>query len=164
MGYASTVGTMVLNEVAYVNKRSDQRMDAINTDLVRLERDVERGHDWSRRMTNEVLALERGQADLEREQMDMNVEQAFMRGEIDQMRQEMDGLLHLNQVMHDVILNLRVAIHHNRHNPIVVEDDEVVDVTGPLPVRIREEDLLVEIIEETPPRGVVDDRDSSPKL
>ena len=92
-----------------------------------------------------------------------------MRGDMNQMRTEMNVLLFLNQTMHDIILELRTAVHHNRSNPIVVEDDktdveELVLDTAPRPVRIWEEDLLREIVEETPPRGVVDDRDSSPEV
>ena len=83
MGYAAAVGTMVLNEVAYVNERSDSRMDAINTDLGRLERDVERGRNRSRVMTNDATTLENRVNAVEGEQIDLGVEQAFMRGEMD---------------------------------------------------------------------------------
>ena len=99
MGYAAAVGTMVLNEVVYVNKRGDSRMDAINTSLTRLERDVEIGHGWSRRTTNKILELERGQAELEREQMDMNVEQGFMRAEMTLgARASGNGCLHVGNI------------------------------------------------------------------
>ena len=62
-----------------MNKQSESWMDAIITDLGRLERDVERGHDWSRDCTESMRTMEvdiRG----------LMAQQAFMRGSMDRMR------------------------------------------------------------------------------
>ena len=102
------------------------------------------------------------------------VSTTFMRGEQDQMRREMDDLLQLNIRMHEVIMELRTVVHHGRDNPIMIEDDEeevdeVVDVGLRSPVSlvrtlVKGDHTLVEIIEETPPREIIDDWDSSPEV
>ena len=78
-------------------------------------------------------------------------QQAFMRGLMDRMRGEMDTLLHLNGELVRSIVTLCVSIHHGRDNPIVIEDDNEVVDTAPV------DHTLVEIVEETPEREVVDD-------
>ena len=149
MGYATTVGTMVLNNVALVNKLLDSRMDAINTVLVEVEQSVERGQDWSRRHMEVVRGMEVDVGGL----MALT---AFMRGEQDWMRREMDGLLQLNIRMHKVIMELRAAVCHGRDNLIVINDDkqeegEVVEA-GPMSLArtlVEGDHTLVEIVEGT---------------
>ena len=126
-------------------------MDAIITDLGRLERDVERGHDCSRDCTESMRTMEvdiRG----------LMAQQAFMRGSMDRMRMEMDALLQLNLVLGMMVLNMRAAMQHGWNNPIMVEDDKKVVDTAPV------EHTLIEIVEETPEPRVVDDHKESPKV
>ena len=79
-------------------------------------------------------------------------EQGRMKAEMDRMKREMAALLALNQVMYDVILEMRAAARHNRHNPIVVEEREE-------PVLVREPVAggAWEIVGETPPPEEVED-------
>ena len=109
-------------------------------DLVRLERRVDQGCQWSRRIQTDV-------ANVEVEAAGLQGEQRRMRVEMDQMRREMTALLQVNQVMYNVILEMRAAARHNRQNPIVVEDEEE-------PVLVREPVAggAWEIVGETPPR------------
>ena len=104
------------------------------------------------------------------------------------LREEMDALIRLNGDMVVGINQIRVALVHNRANPIVVEDDvpaqevEIVDgseveegkeeeeVVVPPPARGEHcrdlgEGLLVEIVKDPAPpyegHEVVDDREES---
>ena len=141
---------MILNEVAFLNERSESWMDTIVTDLGKLERDVERGHTWSGDCTKAMRQMEVDIGGL-------MAQQAFMRGSMDKMRGEMDALLHLNGELVRSIVSFHASIRHGRDNPIVIkDDDEAVDTT---PV----DHSLVEIIEETLEREVVDDREESPE-
>ena len=147
MGYATAIGVGVMEEVASVNERLDIQCDAIHTSVVTLQRDTERGHQWSRRVTDDLL-------DMHRTVEGNRAGLALMRGEMDRMRREMDGLLTLNIRMHEVIMELWAAVRHGPQNPIVVEDD-VLDAAVPIPPpRTREVEeegrTLLEIIEETP--------------
>ena len=163
MGYAGAIGAMVLDEVAATNERSDNRMDAIVTDLGKVERDIEKGHDWSKDVTETLRGME---VDIG----GVTASQAFMRGEVTRLRTEMDALLHLNHQLVDEIVRLRASVRrHGRDNPIVIEDSDdegpetAVEEEGSSE-EIPGEHLLVEIVEETPAREVVDDREESPEV
>ena len=161
MGYSSAIGTMVLDEVAVVNEESERRMDVIVTDLGKVERDIEKGHDWSKDVTETLRGME---VDIG----GVSASQAFTRGEVTRLRTEMDALLHLNHQLVDAIVELRAAVRHGRNNPIVIEDS---DDEGPETAveeegleEIPGEHLLVEIVDETPAREIVDDREESPEV
>ena len=64
-------------------------------DLVRLERRVDQGCQWSRKIQTDV-------ANVEVEVAGLRGEQRRMRVEMDQMRREMTALLQVNQVMYNV--------------------------------------------------------------
>ena len=151
MGYSGAVGTMVLDEVASLNEWSESQMNTIVTDLGKLERDVDRGHDWSRECTESMRQIEVDIGGL-------MAQQVFMRGLMDRMWSEMDALLQLNSVLDTMVLNLRAAMQHGHNNLIVVVDDEEVVDTAPV------DHTLIEIVEETPEPRVVDDWEESPKV
>ena len=151
MGYSGAVRMMVLDEVVSLNEQLESRMDAIITDLGKLERDMERSHDWLRDCTKSMRQIEVDVGGL-------MAQQAFIRGLMDWMQSEMDALLQLNLVLGTMVLNMRAAMQHGCNNLIVVEDDEEVVDTAPV------DHTLVKIVEETPERTVVDDWEESPKV
>ena len=54
MGYTAAVGTMLMDEVASLTERADARVEWVQTSVAALERDVDRGHQWSRTMNERV--------------------------------------------------------------------------------------------------------------
>ena len=90
----------------------------------------------------------------------LTASQAFMRGSMDRMWTEMDMLLQLNSRLVETILSLPAVVYHGQENPIMIEDDKeemVVDAS-------HGDDLLVEIVEETPELRVIDDCEESPEV
>ena len=167
MGYTTSVGAMILDEMAVVNEEAEGRLDALNMALVVAEDKITAGQEWSERHVAAVREMEDNVGGL-------LASTTFMRGEQDQMRREMDGLLQLNIRMHEVIMELRVAVRHGRDNPIVIDDDEeerqeegeVVDAAPGTPVSpartlVEGDHTLVEIVEGTPER---DSREPSPEV
>ena len=143
-----------------VDRRLTRRADEVRTDLVRLEQKVEQGCQWSQRVQTDV-------ANVEVETAGLRGEQRRMKARMDQMEREMTALLQVNQVMYNVILEMRAAARHNRHNLIVVEEE----VVAPPQVRVPEAGGSWEIVGETPPAEEVEEaeegrgsRASSPEV
>ena len=164
MGYTTAVGTMVFDEMVTINEVLDGQMDVINTLLVRVEQDIERGHEWSRDHTEVVRGIE---VDVRR----LLASTTFMRGSMDWMRTEMDTLLSLNTRITEVITELRVAVCHGWDNLIVIDDNEqeegeVVEVGLASPARtlVEGDHTLVEIVEETLDWEIINDWKSSPEV
>ena len=163
MGYTASVGAMILDKMAVVNEQSEGHLDALNTALVVAEDKITVGQEWSERHVRAVREMEVDVGGL-------LALTTFLRGEHDRMRREMDRLLQLNIRMHEVIMELRAAVHHGWDNPIVIDDDEeeqeegeVVDAApgSPTGTLVEGDHTLVEIVEETPER---DGRESSPEV
>ena len=163
MGYTTSMGAMILDEMVTVNEQAENRMDALNTALVVAEDKITAGQEWSERHVRAVREMEVDVGGL-------LASTAFLRGEHDRMRREMDGLLQLNIRMHEVIMELRAAVRHGQDNPIVIDDDEeeqeegeIVDAAPGSPARtlVEGDHTLVEIVEGTPERG---SRESSPEV
>ena len=152
MGYASAVGMMVMDELAYAQERVDEHLTGVRTDLGRVERHVEQGQAWLRDMVGWLNLTDDDVMNLRQ----LMVEQ---RTEVDQLRAEMDAILRLNAEMVGYILRLQTAQQYGRNNPIIMEDsDEEMDEGSIL-------GLLVEIVDTAPvERRVVDDQGESPKL
>ena len=174
MGYTAAVGTMLLDEVASLTEQADARVEWVQTSVAALEQDVDRGHQWSMRTNTRIGALEERVEQLEVEVGGERAARAFMRGEMDRMRAELDGLLRVNIAMTGVINDLRAAMRHGWDNPIVIDDDEetvaeeeVVD-TAPIDLGLDRYRLVpveeLEVVEETPEREIVDDREESPEV
>ena len=49
MGYASAVGTMLMDEVASICGRAEERFTSIQTDIGKLEMELLKARDWSAR-------------------------------------------------------------------------------------------------------------------
>ena len=166
MGYTASVGAMILDEMVVVNEQAEGRLDALNTALVVVEDKIVAGQEWSERHVRAVREMEVNVGGL-------LASTTFMQGEQDWMRREMDRLLQLNIRMHEVIIELRVAVRHGRDNPIMIDNDEeeqeegeVVDAAPGTPASLARtlvegDHTLVEIVEGTPER---DSRELSPEV
>ena len=129
MGYTSAVGTMLMDEMAGICGRAEERFTGIRTDIGKLETELLKAQDWSARAQDQIDGLETHVHRLE-------ASRRAMREDMDEMTRNMNGLLELNRQMISDILQLRMSQVHGRGNPIVVDDSSEGDVldTAPVPV------------------------------
>ena len=129
MGYTGAVGTMLMDEIAGICGRAEERFTGIWTDIGKLETKLLKARDWSARAQDRIYGLETHVRRLE-------VSRRVMREDMDEMTRNMNGLLELNRRMIQDILQLRMSMVHNWDNPIeldVSSEEDVVD-TAPVPV------------------------------
>ena len=129
MGYTSAIGTMLMDEMAGICGRAEERFTSIQTDIGKLETELLKAWDWSTRVQDQIDGLETHVRRLE-------VSKRVMREDMDEMTRNMNGLLELNWQMISDILQLRMGLIHGQDNPIVVDDSSEGDVldTAPVPV------------------------------
>ena len=58
MGYTATVGMVLMDELAGVCERNEERFTGVRTDLGKVEEEVRKAPDWSSRVQDQVTALE----------------------------------------------------------------------------------------------------------
>ena len=147
MGYASAIGTMLMDEMVGVCGRVEERFTGIWTDIGKLEMELLKARDWSARAQDQIDGLETHVRRLE-------VSRRVMREDMDKMMRNMNGLLELNQQMIWDILQLRMSVVHNQDNPIELDDSSEGDVvdTAPVPVPQPVVHTLVPISELTESR------------
>ena len=147
MGYTGAVGTMLMDEMAGVCGRAEERFTGIRTDISKLEMELSKARDWSARAQDQIDGLETHVRRLE-------ASKRVMREEMDEMMRNMNRLLELNQQMISSILQLRMGLVHGRDNPIVVDDssEEGVVDTAPVPIPQPVVHTLVPISELTESR------------
>ena len=129
MGYSSAVGTMLMDEMAGVCGRAEERFTGIRMDIGKLETELLKARDWSAKAQDQIDGLETHVCRLE-------ASKRAMREDMDEMMRNMNGLLELNQQMIWDILQLRMSLVHGQGNPIVLDDSSEGDVldTAPVPV------------------------------
>ena len=121
MGYTGAVGTMLMDEMAGICGRAEERFTGIRTDIGKLETELLKARNWSTRVQDQIDRLETHVCWLE-------VSWRAMREDMDEMTRNMNGLLELNRQMIQDILQLRMSVVHNRDNLIVVDDSSDEDV------------------------------------
>ena len=89
MGYAGAVGTMLMDEVAGICGRVEERFTGIRTNIGKLEMELLKAHDWSARAQDQIDRLETHVHQLE-------ASRRAMRLEMDEMVNNMNSLLELN--------------------------------------------------------------------
>ena len=131
MGYAGAVGTMLMDEMAGICGRAEERFTGIRMDIGKLETELLKAWDWSQRAQDHIDGLETHVRRLE-------ASRRAMREDMDEMTRNMNGLLELNRQMIRDILQLRMSVVHNRDNPIVLDNSSEEDVldTAPVPVPV----------------------------
>ena len=147
MGYTGAVGTMLMDEMAGVCGRAEERFTGIRTDISKLETELLKARDWSARAQDQIDGLETHVRQLE-------VSRRAMREDMDEMTRNINGLLELNQWMIQDILQLRMSVVHNRDNPVELDSSSKGDVldTAPVPVPQPVVHTLVPISELTESR------------
>ena len=147
MGYTSAVGTMLMDEMAGICGRAEERFTSIRTDIGKLETELLKARDWSARAQDQIDGLETHVRRLE-------ASQRAMREDMDEMMRNMNGLLELNRQMIRDILQLRMSVVHNWDNPIELDTSSEEDVldTAPAPVPQPVVHTLVPISELTESR------------
>ena len=147
MGYTGAVGTMLMDEMAGICGRAEERFTGIQTDIGKLETELLKAWDWSARAQDQIDGLETHVHWLE-------ASKRAMREDMDEMTRNMNGLLELNRQMIRDILQLRMSMVHGRDNPIELDnssEEDVVD-TAPVPVPQLVVHTLVPISELTESR------------
>ena len=127
MGYASSIGMMLMDKMAGVCGRAEERFTGIWTDIGKLETELLKAHDWSARAQDQIDRLEMHIRRLE-------ASRRVMRLEMDKMVGNMNGLLELNRQMIQDILQLRISQVHGQDNPIVVDNSSEENVLDTAPV------------------------------
>ena len=147
MGYTGAIGTMLMDEMAGICGRAEERFTGIWTDIGKLETKLSKARDWSARAQDQIDGLETHVRRLE-------ASWRVMREDMDEMTRNMNGLLELNRQMIRDILQLRMSVVHGWDNPIPVDDssDEGVLDTTPVPVPQLVVHTLVPISELTESR------------
>ena len=133
MGYTSSVGMMLMDELAGMCKRNEERFTGIRTDLGKLEMEVGMVCDWSSRVQDQVTVLETNMRWLE-------ASRRAMRKEMADMLRGMYLLVELNWQLMESVCQLRASHVHSWGNPIVINEpeDDVLDlalVQVPAPVQ-----------------------------
>ena len=156
MGYTSAVGTMLMDEMAGICGRAEERFTSIRTDIGKLEMELLKARDWSTRAQDQIDGLETHVRRLE-------ASRRVMREEMDEMTGNMNSLLELNRQMIRDILQLRMSLVHGQGNPIVVDDSSEEDVldTAPVPVPEPVVHTLVPISELTESREGSEEEEES---
>ena len=154
MGYSGAVGTMLMDEMAGICGRAEERFTGIRTDISKLETELLKARDWSARAQDHIDGLETHVRRLE-------ASRRAMREDMDEMTRNMNGLLELNRQMIRDILQLRMSVVHNRDNPIELDnlsEEDVLD-TAPVPVPQPVVHTLVPISELTESREVSEEEE-----
>ena len=146
-GYSGAVGTMLMDEMAGICGRAEERFTGIRTDIGKLETELLKAQDWSSRAQDQIDGLETHVRRLE-------ASRRAMREDMDEMTRNMNGLLELNRQMIRDILQLRMSVVHNQDNPIELDASSKEDVldTAPVPVPQPVVHTLVPISELTESR------------
>ena len=129
MGYIGAIGTMLMDEMAGICGRAEERFTSIWMDIGKLEMELLKARDWSARAQDRIDGLETHVHWLE-------ASRRAMREDMDEMMRNMNSLLELNRQMIRDILQLRMSLVHGWDNPIELDDsseENVVD-TAPVPV------------------------------
>ena len=129
MGYSAAIGTVLMDELAGVCERNEERFTGVRTDLGKVEEELRKARDWSTRVQEEVDALETNVRRLE-------ASRRAMREEMRDLTQGMYLLVELNQRLMGDLRQLRASQIHGRDNPIVVDDVlDLAPVHVPPPVQ-----------------------------
>ena len=129
MGYSGAVGTMLMDEMAGICGRAEERFTGIRTDIGKLETELLKARDWSQKAQDHIDGLETHVRRLE-------ASRRAMREDMDEMTRNMNGLLELNRQMIRDILHVETvsvsAIADHRHRYKLTGVTRYVCVSGPV--------------------------------
>ena len=123
MGYSAAIGTVLMDELAGVCERNEERFTGVRTNLGKVEEELGKARDWSTRVQEQVDALETNVQRLE-------ASRRAMREEMRDLTNGMYLLVELNQRLMGDLCQLRASQVHSWGNPIVIDepDDDVLDL------------------------------------
>ena len=123
MGYTSSIGMMLIDELASMYKRNEERFTRVQTNLGKLEMEIGKACDWSSRVQDQVTVLEMNVRQLE-------ASRRAMREEMADMSRGMYLLVELNWQLMESICQLRASHVHGQDNPIMIDEpkDDVLDL------------------------------------
>ena len=151
MGYSAAIGTVLMDELAGVCERNEERFTGVHTDLGKVEEELGKARDWSTHVQEQVDALETNVRRLE-------ASRRAMREEMRDLTQGMYLLVELNQRLMGDLRQLRASQVHGLDNPIVIDDVlDLAPVHVPPPVQHQ----LVPIDELT---GSVEDSEEGERV
>ena len=155
MGYSATIGTVLIDELAGVCERNEERFTGVRTDLGKVEEELGKAHDWSTCVQEQVDALETNIWRLE-------ASRRAMREEMRDLTNGMYLLVELNQRLTGDLRQLRASQGHGQGNPIVIDEpeDDMLDL-APVHVLPPIQHQLVPIDELT---GSVEDSEEGERV
>ena len=144
MGYSATIGTVLMDELAGVCKRNEERFTGVCTDLSKVEEELGKAHDWLTCVQEQVDVLETNVWRLE-------ASRRAMREEMRDLTNGMYLLVELNQRLMGDLLQLRVSQVHGRGNPIVIDEpDDVLDLAPVhVPPPVQHQLVLIDELNES---------------
>ena len=155
MGYSAAIGTVLMDELAGVCERNEERFTGVCTDLGKVEEELGKAQDWSTRVQEQVDALETNVWRLE-------ASRRAMREEMRDLTNGMYLLVELNQQLMGDLCQLRASQVHGQGNLIVIDDpeDDMLDL-APVQVPPPVQHQLVPIDELT---GSIEDSEGGESL
>ena len=151
MGYSTAIGIVLMDELAGVCERNEERFTGVHTDLGKVEEELGKAQDWSTCVQEQVDALETNVRRLE-------ASWRAMREEMRDLTSGMYLLVELNQRLMGDLRQLWVSQVHGHDNLIVVDDVlDLAPVQIPPPVQHQ----LVPIDELT---GSVEDSEEGERV
>ena len=115
MGYSAAIGMVLMDKLAGVCERNEERFTGVCTNLGKVEEELGKARDWSTHVQEQVDALETNVQRLE-------ASRRAMREEMRDLTQGMYLLVELNQRLMGDLRQLRASQVHSRDNPIVIDD------------------------------------------
>ena len=155
MGYSTAIGMVLMDELAGVCERKEERFTRVRTDLGKVEEELGKARDWLTRVQEQVDVLETNIRRLE-------ASRRAMREEMRDLTNGMYLLVELNQRLMGDLCQLRASQVHGRSNPIVIDEpeDDVLDL-APVQVPPPVQHQLVPIDELT---GSVEDSEEGERV
>ena len=123
MGYSAAIGMVLIDKLAGVCERNEERFTGVHTDLGKVEEELGKACDRSMHVQEQVDVLETNVCRLE-------VSRRVMREEMRDLTNGMYLLVELNQRLMGDLRQLKASQVHGRGNPIVIDDpeDDVLDL------------------------------------
>ena len=155
MGYSAAIGMVLMDELAGVCERNEERFTGVRTNLGKVEEELGKARNWLTCVQEQVDMLETNVRRLE-------ASRRAMREEMRDLTNGMYLLVELNQRLMGDLHQLRASQVHDRNNPIVVDEpeDDVLDL-APVHILPPTQHQLVPIDELT---GSVEDSEEGERV
>ena len=120
LGYAAAVGTIVMDELASVCRRAEARFTGVRTDLGIVENDTAILKDRVRLLMERLEGYDHEFRRMRLNQIAIQDRVERLEATVHKMRRDIGTLVHVNQMMHALLVDLTLSHRHGRDNPIVI--------------------------------------------